>query len=284
MNKKIAIVTGASSGFGLLTAVKLAQSFFVIATARQPEKAEQLRGLAAKQHVADSIHITALDVTDADSIEAFGKTISAYAPIDLLVNNAGTAYGGFIEDVPMEHFRKQFETNVFGLINVTKTVLPYIRKHSGAKIINVSSISGLTGFPALSPYASSKYALEGFSESLRLELIPFGIETALIEPGSYKTSIWSTSLSNHMTVPADDSAYHQYYKKILSYVEKNADESGDPQEVADLIYQLAMKQRLKKLRYPIGKGVKLTLLFRALFPWSAWESILKKKLFSRYKL
>ncbi|MCC2528096.1 oxidoreductase [Bacillus sp. 2CMS4F] len=280
MNKKIAIVTGASSGFGLLAAVKLAQSFFVIATARQPEKAEQLRGLAAKHHVADSIHITALDVTDEHSIEAFGKTISAYAPIDLLVNNAGTAYGGFIEDVPMEHFRKQFETNVFGLINVTKTVLPYIRKHSGAKIINVSSISGLTGFPALSPYASSKYALEGFSESLRLELLPFGIETALIEPGSYKTSIWSTSLSNHMTVPADDSAYHQYYKKILSYVEKNADESGDPQEVADLIYQLAMKQHLKKLRYPIGKGVKLTLLFRALFPWSAWESILKKKLFS----
>ncbi|MCY8979490.1 oxidoreductase [Bacillus halotolerans] len=280
MNKKIAIVTGASSGFGLLAAVKLAQSFFVIATARQPEKAEQLRGLAAKHHVADSIHITALDVTDEHSIEAFGITISAYAPIDLLVNNAGTAYGGFIEDVPMEHFRKQFETNVFGLINVTKTVLPYIRKHSGAKIINVSSISGLTGFPALSPYASSKYALEGFSESLRLELLPFGIETALIEPGSYKTSIWSTSLSNHMTVPADDSAYHQYYKKILSYVEKNADESGDPQEVADLIYQLAMKQRLKKLRYPIGKGLKLTLLFRALFPWSAWESILKKKLFS----
>ncbi|MEC1614447.1 oxidoreductase [Bacillus mojavensis] len=280
MNKKIAIVTGASSGFGLLAAVKLAQSFFVIATARQPEKAEQLRGLAAKHHVADSIHITDLDVTDEHSIEAFGKTISAYAPIDVLVNNAGTAYGGFIEDVPMEHFRKQFETNVFGLINVTKTVLPYIRKHSGAKIINVSSISGLTGFPALSPYASSKYALEGFSESLRLELLPFGIETALIEPGSYKTSIWSTSLSNHMTVPADDSAYHQYYKKILSYVEKNAVESRDPQEVADLIYQLAMKQRLKKLRYPIGKGVKLTLLFRALFPWSAWESILKKKLFS----
>lgn len=280
MNKKIAIVTGASSGFGLLATVKLAQSFFVIATARQPEKAEQLRGLAAKHHVADSIHITALDVTDEHSIDAFGKTISAYAPIDLLVNNAGTAYGGFIEDVPMEHFRKQFETNVFGLINVTKTVLPYIRKHSGAKIINVSSISGLTGFPALSPYASSKYALEGFSESLRLELLPFGIETALIEPGSYKTSIWSTSLSNHMTVPADDSAYHQYYKKILSYVEKNADESGDPQEVADIIYQLAMKQRLKKLRHPIGKGVKLTLLFRALFPWSAWESILKKKLFS----
>ncbi|MCI4138400.1 oxidoreductase [Bacillus vallismortis] len=279
MNKKIAIVTGASKGFGKLAAVKLAKTFFVIATTRQPEKAEQLRELAAAHNVADSIHITALDVTDEQSIASFGKAISAYAPIDLLVNNAGTAYGGFVEDVPMDHFRQQFETNVFGVIHVTKTILPYIRKHGGAKIINVSSISGLTGFPALSPYASSKHALEGFSESLRVELLPFGIHTALVEPGSYKTSIWSTSLSHYMSVPADDSAYHQYYKKILSYVEKNADESGDPQEVADLIYQLATKQHIKKLRYPIGKGVKLTLLFRALFPWSAWESILKKKLF-----
>ncbi|AUS11421.1 short-chain dehydrogenase [Bacillus subtilis] len=280
MNKKIAIVTGASSGFGLLAAVRLAQSFFVIATSRQPEKAEQLRELAAAHNVSDSILITALDVTDEQSIISFGKAISAYAPIDLLVNNAGTAYGGFIEDVPMEHFRQQFETNVFGVIHVTKTVLPYIRKHGGAKIINVSSISGLTGFPALSPYVASKHALEGFSESLRIELLPFGIETALIEPGSYKTSIWSTSLSNFMSEPADDSAYHQYYKKILSYVEKNGEESGDPQEVADLIYQLATTNNLKKLRYPIGKGIKLTLLFRSLFPWSAWESILKKKLFS----
>ncbi|MEN2440719.1 oxidoreductase [Bacillus sp. JR_21] len=279
MNKKIAIVTGASSGFGLLAAVKLARSFFVIATSRQPEKAEQLRELAAAHNVSDSIHITTLDVTDEQSIVSFGKAVSAYAPIDLLVNNAGTAYGGFVEDVPMEHFRQQFETNVFGVIHVTKTVLPYIRKHGGAKIINVSSISGLTGFPALSPYVSSKHALEGFSESLRIELLPFGIETALIEPGSYKTSIWSTSLSNFMSVPADDSAYHQYYKKILSYVQKNGEESGDPQEVADLIYQLATKQHIKNLRYPIGKGIKLTLLFRSLFPWSAWESILKKKLF-----
>lgn len=279
MNKKIAIVTGASSGFGLLAAVKLARSFFVIATSRQPEKAEQLRELAAAHNVSDSILITALDVTDEQSIVSFGKAVSAYAPIDLLVNNAGTAYGGFVEDVPMEHFRQQFETNVFGVIHVTKTVLPYIRKHGGAKIINVSSISGLTGFPALSPYVSSKHALEGFSESLRIELLPFGIETALIEPASYKTSIWSTSLSNFMSVPADDSAYHHYYKKILSYVEKNGEESGDPQEVADLIYQLATKQHIKKLRYPIGKGIKLTLLFRSLFPWSAWESILKKKLF-----
>lgn len=92
----------------------------MIATSRQPEKAEQLRELAAAHNVSDSIHITALDVTDEQSIVSFGKAVSAYAPIDLLVNNAGTAYGGFVEDVPMEHFRQQFETNVFGVIHVTK--------------------------------------------------------------------------------------------------------------------------------------------------------------------
>ncbi|MEC0696893.1 oxidoreductase [Bacillus atrophaeus] len=279
MNRKIAIVTGATSGFGLLTAVKLAQTYTVIATARQPEQASALRETAALHNVEAFIHITALDVTDERSISDFGEALRAYGPVDLLVNNAGTAYGGFIEELPMDHYRKQFETNVFGLISVTKTVLPFLRKHSGAKIINVSSISGLTGFPALSPYASSKHALEGFSESLRLEMLPFGIETALVEPGSYQTSIWRKSISGNMTASAPGSAYHHYYKTILSYVEKNEIESGNPQEVADLIYQLALKKRIRKLRYPVGKGVKLTLLFRALFPWSFWEYILKKKLF-----
>ncbi|ARW08252.1 oxidoreductase [Bacillus atrophaeus] len=279
MNRKIAIVTGATSGFGLLTAVKLAQTYTVIATARQPEQASALRETAALHNVEAFIHITALDVTDERSISDFGETLRAYGPFDLLVNNAGTAYGGFIEELTMDHYRKQFETNVFGLISVTKTVLPFLRKHGGAKIINVSSISGLTGFPALSPYASSKHALEGFSESLRLEMLPFGIGTALVEPGSYQTSIWRKSISGNITASAPGSAYHHYYKTILSYVEKNEIESGNPQEVADLIYQLALKKRIRKLRYPVGKGVKLTLLFRALFPWSFWEYILKKKLF-----
>lgn len=179
----------------------------------------------------------------------------------------------------MEHYRQQYESNVFGLIHVTKTVLPYMRKHGG-KIFNISSISGLTGFPALSPYVSSKFAVEGFTESLRLELLPLGIDAALIEPGSYKTSIWETSLSNHLTAPGKDSPYYRYYQQIEAYFKANASKSGDPDDVAELIYQLAQRKRLKKLRYPIGRGVKLTLAFRSLFPWSAWESIIKKKLFT----
>ncbi|PIK29899.1 short-chain dehydrogenase [Bacillus siamensis] len=279
MNRRIAIVTGATSGFGLLTALKLARSYHVIATARQPEKAETLKEAAAQAGVSGHITIASLDVTDEQSVSDFGNTISGFGPVDVLVNNAGTAYGGFIADVPMEHYRQQFDTNVFGLIHVTKTVLPYMRKHGGAKIINISSISGLTAFPALSPYTSSKFAIEGFTECLRLELLPLGIDTALIEPGSYKTSIWETSLSNHLTAPGKDSPYYRYYQQIEAYVKASASKSGDPNDVAELIYQLAQTKRLKKLRYPIGRGIKLTLACRSLFSWPVWESIIKKKLF-----
>ncbi|MBD0407583.1 SDR family oxidoreductase [Bacillus sp. 1021] len=279
MNRKIAIVTGATSGFGLLTALKLARSYHVIATARQPEKAETLKEAAAQAGVSGHITIASLDVTNEQSVSDFGNTISGFGPVDVLVNNAGTAYGGFIADVPMEHYRQQFDTNVFGLIHVTKTVLPYMRKHGGAKIINISSISGLTAFPALSPYTSSKFAIEGFTECLRLELLPLGINAALIEPGSYKTSIWETSLSNHLTAPGKDSPYYRYYQQIEAYVKASASKSGDPNDVAELIYQLAQTKRLKKLRYPIGRGIKLTLACRSLFSWPVWESIIKKKLF-----
>ncbi|WP_016937984.1 oxidoreductase [Bacillus siamensis] len=279
MNRKIAIVTGATSGFGLLTALKLARSYHVIATARQPEKAETLKEAAAQAGVSGHITIASLDVTNEQSVSDFGNTISGFGPVDVLVNNAGTAYGGFIADVPMEHYRQQFDTNVFGLIHVTKTVLPYMRKHGGAKIINISSISGLTASPALSPYTSSKFAIEGFTECLRLELLPLGIDAALIEPGSYKTSIWETSLSNHLTAPGKDSLYYRYYQQIEAYVKASASKSGDPNDVAELIYQLAQKKRLKKLRYPIGRGIKLTLACRSLFSWPVWESIIKKKLF-----
>ncbi|UZD73508.1 oxidoreductase [Bacillus siamensis] len=279
MNRKIAIVTGATSGFGLLTALKLARSYHVIATARQPEKAEILKEAAAQAGVSGHITIASLDVTNEQSVSDFGNTISGFGPVDVLVNNAGTAYGGFIADVPMEHYRQQFNTNVFGLIHVTKTVLPYMRKHGGAKIINISSISGLTAFPALSPYTSSKFAIEGFTECLRLELLPLGIDAALIEPGSYKTSIWETSLSNHLTSPGKDSPYYRYYQQIEAYVKASASKSGDPNDVAELIYQLAQQKRLKKLRYPIGRGIKLTLACRSLFSWPVWESIIKKKLF-----
>ena len=118
-------------------------------------------------------------------MEDFGK-------VDVLINNAGYAGAGFVEEVSMEEYRKQFETNVFGVLAVTKAFLPLMRKQGQGCIINISSISGKVAFPGLSPYIASKHAIEGWSESLRLEMQPFGVKVVLIEPGSYKTNIWST--------------------------------------------------------------------------------------------
>lgn len=215
---KTAIVTGANSGFGKLITLRLAQQgYTVIAGVRQETNAKKLAEEVKNAALSESIHIEALDVTDTQSIQAFQKRLNAYAPIHLLVNNAGTAYAGFAEEVPVDQYREQFEVNVFGVMEMTQAVLPLMT--SGAKILNMSSISGLMGMPALSPYVSSKFALEGYTESLRIELAAFGIQAALIEPGSFQTNIWNTSMNEQMTPPAAGSKYTTIYENMMSYIE-----------------------------------------------------------------
>ena len=241
MNNKIAIVTGATSGFGLLTALKLASTHFVIATARHPEKAEALRNRIAELSIESSIAVAELDVTNEQSISSFSEELKQYGQIDVLINNAGTAYGGFAEELSLGDYRKQYDTNVFGLVAVTKAVLPYMKKHSGAKIINLSSISGRIAFPAFSAYASSKHAVEGFSESLRLELRPFGINVAVVQPGSYQTAIWETSFAAQVTAPDAESQYKTYFERISAYIAASRKHYGNPDDVAELICRLAAK-------------------------------------------
>jgi len=279
LNNKIAIVTGATSGFGLLTALKLAGTHFVIATARHPEKAEALRNRIAELSIDSSIAVTELDVTNEQSISTFTEELKPYGQIDVLVNNAGTAYGGFAEELSLDDYRKQYETNVFGLMAVTKAVLPYMKKHSGAKIINLSSISGQIAFPAFSAYASSKHAVEGFSESLRLELRPFGIDVAVVQPGSYQTAIWETSFAAQVTAPEAESRYSTYFERISAYIAANRQHYGNPDDVAELICRLAVKKRLNRLRYPIGRGVRLMILLHSALPWRIWERAVIKNLF-----
>ncbi|MEN2448945.1 SDR family NAD(P)-dependent oxidoreductase, partial [Bacillus sp. JR_15] len=149
--KRTAIVTGANSGFGKLITTGLAkQGYTVIAGVRQEANAKKLAEEIEQASLAEAIHIEALDVTDTQSIQAFQKKLHTYAPITLLVNNAGTAYAGFAEEVPVDTYRQQFDVNVFGVMEVTQAVLPLMT--NGAKIFNMSSISGLMGMPALSPY------------------------------------------------------------------------------------------------------------------------------------
>ncbi|WP_342494960.1 oxidoreductase [Bacillus sp. FSL K6-0046] len=277
---KTAIVTGANSGFGKLITLRLAQQgYTVIAGVRQETNAKNLAEEVKNAALSESIHIEALDVTDTQSIQAFQKRLNAYAPIHLLVNNAGTAYAGFAEEVPVDQYREQFEVNVFGVVEMTQAVLPLMT--SGAKIFNMSSISGLMGMPALSPYVSSKFALEGYTESLRIELASFGIQAALIEPGSFQTNIWNTSMNEQMTPPAEGSKYTAIYQKMMSYIEAQKNNYGDPGEVAELVVSLAEKKRLKKLRYLVGKGVRLSFIAKQLLPWNVWENIILRTLSSK---
>ena len=276
MNNKIAIVTGSSSGFGLLSAVELAcAGFTVIAGMRNLKKSDTLMELAKSKQADKRIRVHPLDVTSKESIAAFNSFLSELPSIDVLVNNAGFARGGFSEELTLEDYRAQFETNFFGVIAVTQAVLPFMRARKQGRIINISSISGRFGFPGLSAYASSKHALEGYSESLRLEVKPFGIDVSLIEPGSYQTNIWS---SMDQLEVKEISPYLPYMKALIKSVETGKSNYGDPAEVAKLVTSIASQRKTPKLRYPIGKGVKTNFLLKKLVPWEHLESIILKNL------
>jgi NAD(P)-dependent dehydrogenase (short-subunit alcohol dehydrogenase family) len=277
--KKIAIITGASSGFGFLSAIELAkEDYQVIATMRNLSKKEPLVKTLSQLGLLESVQFFRLDVTCDESLKEFKQFLTTIERIDVLVNNAGFAMGGFAEEVSLPEYRKQFDTNLFGLIGVTQAVLPYMRKQKQGKIINISSISGHIGFPGLSPYVASKYALEGFSESLRLEVMPFGIEVALIEPGSYKTNIWSSGKQIAQNSLNPDSPYKSMMKKIETQLELGQNHYGDPQEVAVLVRKIASeKPGVTKLRYPIGRGVRVGILLKSILPWKLWEKIVLKK-------
>ncbi|MDR4172402.1 short-chain dehydrogenase [Bacillus cereus] len=271
MNKKIAVITGASSGFGLLTTLELAKKgYLVIATMRNLNKQEDLISQVTKLNLQQNIKIQQLDVTDQNSIHNFQLYLKGISRVNLLINNAGYANGGFVEEIPVEEYRKQFETNLFGAISITQLVLPYMREQKSGKIINISSISGQVGFPGLSPYVSSKYALEGWSESLRLEVKPFGIDVALIEPGSYNTNIWEVGKQLAENHSDTTSPYKEYMDKIQKHINSGSDTFGNPIDVANKIVEIAESKRTK-LRYPIGKGVKFMIFAKKILPWRLWE-------------
>lgn len=271
MNKKVAIITGSSSGFGLLTTLELAKKdYLVIATMRNLEKQANLLSQATQLNLLHNITVQQLDVTDQNSIHNFQLFLKEINRVNLLINNAGYANGGFVEEIPVEEYRKQFETNLFGAISITQLVLPYMREQQSGKIINISSISGQVGFPGLSPYVSSKHALEGWSESLRLEVKPFGIDVALVEPGSYNTNIWEVGKQLATNQSDTTSPYKEYMDKIQKHINSGSDTFGNPIDVAKKIVDIAEAKRTT-LRYPIGKGVKFMILVKKILPWRLWE-------------
>lgn len=274
------LITGSSSGFGYHTAIKCAEKGFrVIATMRNMGKASVFDDQEIHQEVRERIEVWQLDVSDKESLEHFSEKVSTLDRLDVLVNNAGFAVGGFVEQVPLDTYRRQFETNVFGVIAVTKAVLPLMRQQKRGKIMNVSSVSGLIGFPGLSAYVASKHALEGFSESLRFEVRPYGIDVALIEPGSFQTNIWSSGMEIPESVHDPESPYSNYIKRLWEALNQESHEK--PDAVAELMTGLVEKKELSKLRYPIGVGVRLNVWMKRLLPWSWLERTVLHKILGK---
>ncbi|XOI97427.1 SDR family oxidoreductase [Paenibacillus polymyxa] len=276
-NAPVALITGTSSGFGMLTAITLAkQGYRVVATMRDLSRREELVKLAEQAGLAEHLQYVQLDVTDAESVQkAVRSVLLNNSRIDMLVNNAGFAVGGFIEEVSMEDWRRQMETNLFGLIAVTRAVLPVMREQKQGLIINLSSVSGLSGFPGYAPYAASKFAVEGFTESLRHEMSSFGVRVVLVEPGAYRTPIWNKGLGEiHRS---ENSPYKHKLDAVLRYSKHASETAPDPQEVADLIGRIA-RMRAPRLRYALGKGSRVLIIGKALLPWKWLERIIARGL------
>ncbi len=195
---RVWFITGCSTGFGRVLADQaLAQGDQVVATAR---KVDQIKDL--EQKYPQTAKTFTLDVTNKSSVEtAVQETLKVFGRIDVLVNNAGYGLNGAIEEVSDQEIRAQFETNVFGLLNVTKTWLPFFREQRSGHILNISSLAGRIGMPLLGIYNGSKFALEGISESLAKELNPFGIKVTIVEPGGFDTDFSGRSLAQAQPLP-----------------------------------------------------------------------------------
>ena len=250
--ESVAIVTGSSTGNGLETSLLLAKNgFFTYATMRNLDKSTRIKETAKKDNL--SLEVIQLDVTDDKSVVDVVTMIdNRHQRIDVLVNNAGYEHHGAVEELSMDEIRAQFETNFFGAVRVMKAVLPIMRKQRSGTIVNVSSIGGLIGVPLNSAYVSSKFALEGFSESMKYELEGFGIKVILIEPGAVKTNYLDNAKQAQKAMNPD-SPYAEFSKKMSAGVKERFKEasSSSPYQVAQVILS-AIKSEKPNTRYLVG--------------------------------
>jgi NAD(P)-dependent dehydrogenase (short-subunit alcohol dehydrogenase family) len=252
---RVAVITGSSSGIGFETALLLARSgFHTYATMRNLEKSKNITEIANTEKLP--LQVVQLDVNDDISVKnAIDKIVAAAENkrIDVLVNNAGYGLFGPLEDISIEEIKAQFETNFFGVIRVTQQVLPVMRKQNsgGSTIVNVSSVGGRIGIPVLSAYQSTKFALEGLSESMSYELEPFGIRVVIIEPGFIRTNIINSSTSAEKALDSK-SPYFSLTQKVKNHFKSMMENaSSPPEEVAKVILQ-AITSENPQLRYTVG--------------------------------
>jgi len=275
--EKVAVVTGSSSGIGLMTAVELALNGYpVVATMRDLGRSGRLEEAAQKAGVRERLDLRRIDITEMDAIPEAIKAIAGdRGRIDVLVNNAGFGSGGFAEDMSLAELRHQMETNFFGNVAMTKAVLPVMRAQRSGHIIQVTSVAGRMAAPLLGAYAASKFALEGWSETLRIETHSLGIRVVLVEPGDYDTDIWDRNVIIAKQALDPSSPNKDRSQRFVEFVKSRASKRRDPREVAQLIVRVAQNPN-PKLRYLIGPDAKGQLLFRALLPWRRYERFMAK--------
>jgi NAD(P)-dependent dehydrogenase (short-subunit alcohol dehydrogenase family) len=259
------LITGTSTGFGrVATELLAARGWRVFATMRDPARKEPLERALKDAGLSERVSFVQLDVTDLASIEAAVKSVLAQTgnALDAVVHNAGIAVAAVLEDLSDADIRRVMDTNFFGVLKLTRALLPIFRAQRRGRIVLVSSQSALAGQPGNSMYCASKWALEGWAESLAYEVDPFGIDVVLIEPGPYRTEIWN---STKWVVPAN-SAYLPWLKRLRQAADRHqAQTSRDPKEVAAVIAK-ALEARRPRFRYQVGPFAKLDYFLRGKMP------------------
>jgi len=249
----VAVVTGSSSGIGHEIALILARNgFLTYATMRDLQKNSKLKSIKDEENLP--LEFIQLDVTDENSVKtAVQKIYDDVGRIDMLINNAGYGLTGAFEDLSIDEIKTQFETNFYGLIRTTQAILPIMRKQKSGTIVNMSSGAGRFGFPMGSAYVSTKFAVEGLSESLSYEVEPFGIRVILIEPGMIKTNFSNASIMAKKSIDPN-SSYAPLMKNMQTGFNKLLENASSPQLVAQITLD-AMTSDKPNLRYLAGKDV-----------------------------
>jgi short-subunit dehydrogenase len=276
-DQKVAIVTGSSSGIGFETSFTLARNgFHTYATMRnlEGEKTKPLTEALKNENL--QLQALELDVdNDKSVIDAINTIVDERKRIDVLVNNAGYALGGALEDSSMDEIKVQFETNFFGAVRATKAVLPVMRRQGAGKIVNITSMGGRIAIPLSSSYHGSKFALEGLSESIQYELEPFGIKVILIEPGAVGSNFWR-NIKIAKSSSDSDSPYSQFGNKILKAYKEMEQNTISPSVVAKTILD-AITSNNPQLRYVVGEDAAKTLEARKNMPDNEFGDLIKKQ-------
>ncbi|MFJ4623434.1 oxidoreductase [Streptomyces sp. NPDC088812] len=271
MSNKVALVTGASSGIGESTALRLQKAGFTVYGAAR--RVDRMGALAAA-----GVRTLALDVTDGTSAKhAIGRIIEDEGRIDVLVNNAGYGSYGALEDVPLDEARAQIDVNLFGLARLTQLVLPHMRAQRSGTIVNISSMGGRFATPMGAWYHASKFAVEGLSDALRLELKRFHIDVVLIEPGSIRTE-WGGIAAGKLRTISGRGPYAEQAEAMAKSLESStqgARMTSPPSVIADAVTKAATTRR-PRIRYRVGFGARPLILLSRLLPARAFDTLIKR--------